>query len=565
MVVVTQVYLVRRTRQACQESNIVKKVLLFLCTSLPLVAGGAAFADDPGTATYRLFVNDAIAQISARTGVTFTLPTVVQLTDQQEYNQYGPIWAEGIVWMTTGKTWSPDGACAIKVFPEGQKAADMQSLKMVITHEVFHCFQDQVLGSYKAWKAVPAWLGEGEAMFVGESLAPSNNAYSKLFWKNYIDNPNKHLFDRDYDAVGFYAHLDDVGVGVWHLLLPMVTHDSMTAYHMAVNEKPKEFLTTWAASWFREGPSKEWRIEGPGPVGQERPPSHLDSVANGQSVSVTAKAWENTLERVDTQGADVVRLTPVTGWGAATDVNNHLDVKLYSHSVEVCTKVGGCECPEGKTGNPPTLDAVGPLKLGVTGGETGAEITVEGRSLDDYCKDKPQSGGSWGNPCAFLDPATISSITGLHITKEKNDGDACIYVDPTAPLSPVIQQFGKALSMAFSGESPFRLQGAPNGVPEPQSGAGVIVRLPSGGGDLSKFSVHDFVQSVLAEVPAEAGCGTLHDVKGLNAASVVCLNGGIGHGGVVKNDKAVHVMYLAPGNATNDVMGRLLTAAAAHM
>jgi hypothetical protein len=345
----------------------------------------------------------------------------------------------------------------------------------------------------------------------------------------------------------------------------MVTHDSLTAYHMAVNQKPKEFLTTWGASWFREGPSKEWTITGPGPVGPEKPTPVANSVANGQTVTVKDVAWDIVLETIDTQGADVVRFTPVIGWGAVTDVNNHLDVKLYSHSVEVCTKVGGCECPEGKTGNPPTLDAVGPLKLGATGGETGVDISVEGRSLDEYCKDKPQQGGSSGNPCAYLDPATISSITGLHITSMKNDGDACVYVDPTAPLSPVIQQFGHALSMAFSGESPFRLKGAPNGVPEPQSGAGVIVRLPSGGGDLSKVSVHAYIQGVLDQMQAQAACGAIYDVAGLNAASVVCLNGGIGHGGVVKNGKAVHVMYLASGNATDDVMGRLLTAAATKM
>lgn len=169
-----------------------------------------------------------------------------------------------------------------------------------------------------------------------------------------------------------------------------------------------------------------------------------------------------------------------------------------------------------------------------------------------------------GSACSYLDAATISTITGLHITKTTDNGDACIYVDPTAPLSPMVQTFGQALSKAFSGESPLRLKGAPNGVPEPQRGAGVIVRLPSGGA-LTNVSVHDYVQGILAQVPAEAGCGPLQDVSGLNAASVVCLGGAIGHGGVVKDGRAVQIMYLASGNATNDVMGALLAAAAAKM
>ena len=199
-------------------------------------------------------------------------------------------------------------------------------------------------------------------------------------------------------------------------------------------------------------------------------------------------------------------------------------------------------------------------------GESRAAITVAGlrpgasRTVAAAPTPAPQ-----GGLCSFLDAATVSKITGLRITKVKNSGDACIYVDPTAPLSPVVQQFGQALSKAFSGESPLRLNGAPNGMPAPQSGAGVIVRAPNDGGDLTKVSVHDYAQGILAELPAEAGCGALQDVSGLNAASVICLGGAIGHGGVVKDDKAVQIMYLASGNATNDVMGALLAAAAANM
>ncbi len=541
------------------------KVIFLLWAGTFAMTCSAAPTDDPGTATYRAIVNDAIKQISALTGVTLTLPTVVTLEKAPLVNKkYGPVWAEGVVWLTNGKTWDPDGTCAIKVFPILQQSVDMTNAKMIISHEVFHCFQDQALGSYNAWKGVPAWLSEGEAMFVGESLASSNNPKSKEFWKNYVDYPNKHLFDRDYDAVGFYAHLQDVGINVWKLLLPMVTEDSITAYHTATNQNPKEFLTTWAASWFREGPNKEWEIQGPGPVPPDSPSSQLDAVGNGQSVSVMANPWENTLERVTTEGADIVTLTPVAGWAGLTDVNNQLDVKLYGQPVDVCTKVGGCACPEGTTGSPPTLDAIGPLKLGVTGGESGADITVSGHSLDEYCKKSPQQSANSDSACSYLDAATISKITGLNITKVKDNGDSCVYVDPTAPLNAVVQMFSQALSQAFSGASPFRLRGAPNGFSQPPTGAGVIVRLPSGAGDLTKVSVHDYAQGLLARVPAGA-CGSLQDVSGLNAASVVCLSGQIGHGGVVRNGKVVHIMYLAPGNATNDVMGQLLAAAAQKM
>ncbi len=174
-----------------------------------------------------------------------------------------------------------------------------------------------------------------------------------------------------------------------------------------------------------------------------------------------------------------------------------------------------------------------------------------------------------GGACSYLHAATIGSITGLHITSVKDNGDACTYADPTAPVSPVLQQFGQVLSEAFGGASPLRLKGAPNGVRAPRSGAGLIVRVPADVGDVSNVSVHDYVQSTLAQVPAEMtaemGCGSPQDVSGLNATSIVCLGGGLGEGGVVKDGKVVMIIYLAPANATNQVVGQLLAAAAQNM
>jgi hypothetical protein len=164
--------------------------------------------------------------------------------------------------------------------------------------------------------------------------------------------------------------------------------------------------------------------------------------------------------------------------------------------------------------------------------------------------------------CSYLDAATISKITGLSITSVKDDGNACVYVDPKAPLNAMLQMFGQALAQAFGGGSPARLNG---GAAVPQSGAGVVVREPSDAGDLTNVSVHDYAQQEVAQLPPQAACGSLADVSGLNAASVVCLGGQVGHGGVVRNNKLLLIMYLAPGNATTDIMGKLLAAAAANM
>ncbi len=393
----------------------------------PLMRAGKA-TDDPGTAVYRTIVNGAINQISARTGVALAIPTVVTLEPKQPVTSDGPVWAQAVVWYTSGHPWDPDGACAIEIFPVLQHSADMTNVEMVISHEVFHCFQDQALGSYSAWLSTHQWLTEGEAMYVGEALSPSQNPLSRKHWGEYVNEPNTHLFDRSYSAIGFYAHLHDVGINPWPLLLQMITENDLGAYHSAIKGDPDEFLSTWGPSWFRNGPSSEWQIEGPGPVPASTPNIDSGSVGNGATLGVKANAWENTLERVDA-GADVVTLDPVAGWGGATDTNNTLNVKLVGTPVDICTKVGGCTCPEGSTGTPPTLTAVSPLKVGVTGGETGATISLTGHSLDDYCKKAPPTtaASKGGGGCGLLTPAEISKYAHIDVGAGVFDGHVCNY------------------------------------------------------------------------------------------------------------------------------------------
>ncbi len=206
---------------------------------------------------------------------------------------------------------------------------------------------------------------------------------------------------------------------------------------------------------------------------------------------------------------------------------------------------------------------VGNLKLGVTGGETGANIEVTGHSLDEYCMKEPASASS--GSCAFLDASTVSKITGLRITKVVDNGESCVYCDPSAPINQLVQAFSQALSAGFSGDSPLRFSQAPGGLPVAQSGSGVVVRRVTDAGDTSQINARAYAQTELSQFTAEARCGALQDVGKLNAVSVVCLGGALGHSGVIKNGKVLQIMFLALGTATNDIMGELIQAAAAKM
>jgi len=63
-----------------------------------------------------------------------------------------------------------------------------------------------------AFGASPAWLGEGAAEWVGETLEPSSDG----FWGDYLTLPAVPLFSRAYSAIGFFALITSSGENTWH-------------------------------------------------------------------------------------------------------------------------------------------------------------------------------------------------------------------------------------------------------------------------------------------------------------------------------------------------------------
>ena len=67
--------------------------------------------------------------------------------------------------------------------------------------------------------------------------------------------------------------------------------------------------------------------------------------------------------------------------------------------------------------------------MGLTGATDGTKGTVTGMSLDQWCKKRNQKKAK--TSCQVFDVATLDKITGLHITRVKDNGDAVC--TPTQP------------------------------------------------------------------------------------------------------------------------------------
>jgi len=57
---------------------------------------------------------------------------------------------------------------------------------------------------------------------------------SAKFWNKYLEKPEKPLFSRSYDAVGFYSQLEQSGVDVWSHLIPALQANGNSAAFTAV-------------------------------------------------------------------------------------------------------------------------------------------------------------------------------------------------------------------------------------------------------------------------------------------------------------------------------------------
>ncbi len=163
-------------------------------------------------------------------------------------------------------------ACHIEVFTPQWAGSDPESQAAVISHEVFHCFQQRLEGSNRAAASVHDWVQEGGATWVMAQLHPTASVVGPK-WDKYIDNPTTAYYERSYDALGVFGHLGDVlgdQSGVWPRLLPAAVTDEngedSKTFNQLISGHRDTFFETWGASYFLDSGGPDWHMGGPGPV-----------------------------------------------------------------------------------------------------------------------------------------------------------------------------------------------------------------------------------------------------------------------------------------------------------
>ncbi len=387
-------------------------------------------ADSPGTQDLRPIVEAAVTDLAVRLGVApLGKAPFLQLLDTKLAGggKYAHTWTYG----------DDADTCLIQVQPNGQHLAYTDT-KLVLYHEVVHCYQARATGGAD----VTDWVEEGSAMWAAAELVPGSSITTEK-WGPYLGAPNKSLFGRAYDGIGFFGHLEDVGIDVWPRLLPMTeAEDDAAAFAIGVEGSPAA-LDDWPSGLARE-PSfgAAWDTSGPD-IPATKPPRLGRAVANGKSASASVPKAANALLDLDVS-ADVVTIaTSADVHGRLRDAGgiDHLLVDVSGRTF--CALPQGCACPDGSAGDGVDLDAIAPgaALLGASGGAKAAHVTVQGRSLDDFCKHPtkvdPCLVGTWVSTEVVVDvPGT--GITGSggagSVLMLRKNGTGSVDLDASTPV-----------------------------------------------------------------------------------------------------------------------------------
>jgi hypothetical protein len=355
----------------------------------------------------------------------------------------------------------PAETCTIYISPWMVNATGAAALDLAV-HEVFHCF-DYDLGQIAAHHAVPAWVKEGAAMWAGQSVAGQTNLGAQQ-WTKWLLNPGAPLFGRSYDAIGIYGLLESSGVDPWSVMDEILLggiNGNAAAFGVLVTHGGEFFLDTWGTRyWDNAAYGPLWTFAGAGfaPSYLSAQPSNV-VVENGSSVLKSAPFRAASAFSLDAL-ADVVLISSQSAEGIAR-VSDAADAWQIGEVPPLCTREGGCLCPEGSAWAGVAFADVqlgSSIIAGVSGEPVVGLIKIEGFELPFFCQNPkldPCLVGTWVSDRVAVDEHFVAGGFGMIMTIAI-DGTTLVDYDLMSsivaePLVQPVPEVEFTVEMSFSG------------------------------------------------------------------------------------------------------------------
>jgi hypothetical protein len=145
----------------------------------------------------------------------------------------------------------------------------------VLAHEVFHCWQMQLVGGYNAFQVVhttrqDTWLTDGGANWaacdITRGVAPEMRAYFKDYAEAPFADEPVGLFGMSYEAIGFFSQLERQGLDPYKTTGAALKEESSGEAFKAlvgVGEAAEPFYDDWASSFAQsDDRSQPWTMAG---------------------------------------------------------------------------------------------------------------------------------------------------------------------------------------------------------------------------------------------------------------------------------------------------------------
>ncbi len=346
----------------------------------PSAATLAAYLQEDKTLAYELAgIEGAKLGVSLPGGPTF----FIHLKQSRKYSLAGQVGAEPIdAAALTDPEFLTDGTpigCTIEI---GTGAHQLGIMRGTIAHEVFHCFEPVMAGDEADWdsRATHYWLVEGAAEWAGAELAGRREPVPEDERAVYYEHPSRPLFSRTYDAIGFFDHMQSVGISPWSKFKAMFAQeDDESAYFAAVGDD-LDFLTTEASVFFREASGWPWAPRPDNaPSGPVRfrpatiavgagghPPVDVDPYADGVYHLVLSTM---------SKSKPVLELRVRKGYVRIRSSNGDDVDKVITGAIKLCSLAEGCNCPGHDEHAPIFRDG----DLAITGAVLGGRVELIAR------------------------------------------------------------------------------------------------------------------------------------------------------------------------------------------
>jgi len=316
-----------------------------------------------------------------------------------------------------------------------------------VAHEVFHCFQ------YVVGFDGPEWVMEGSAAWAGETFA-GGSAQSVLWWRRWINEPQRPLPARTYDAIGLYSLLDQVGVSPYSLISQLINASDPVAVVMRASG---DLADRWATHYAND-PSwgAPYTVIGPGAPATSAFRFDLFVPNDGTAARFASPPVPLELGAqvysLRTDG-DVVSITS-TGSAGAIRFGDGTEMTFSAGGrMDFCLRDGGCACPSG-TSRPTTPVADPSAFVGV--GPASHPPTIVAATLEQWCQPAEPTTTVPVNPCMVgqwrSDASTMPEMEGLDdivftggdgaLVELDADGGFIIDYTPSTPIVGVADVAG---------------------------------------------------------------------------------------------------------------------------